>query len=106
MEQTALWEESPEITYTTGFIRGFNRSVARTAVGLYEVVTAPFPNHKDGDYGPVCTNYLTPKPGYPDSYKPGLPENSIFATDTSIGFSGGDIAPYIPGSRFRVFDAP
>ena len=26
------------------------------------------------------------------------------ATDTAIGFSGGDIAPLIPGSRFRIFE--
>ena len=77
-----------------------------SALAFYEIVTAPFPNHKDDDYGPVATNYLTPKPAYPDSYHPGLPLSSIFATDTSFGFSGGEIAPYIPGSRFRVFDSP
>ena len=69
-------------------------------MGLYEIVTLP----ESRSYGPVWTNYLTPKPPYPDSYQPGLPDDSIFATDTSFGFSGGEIAPYIPGSRFRVFD--
>jgi hypothetical protein len=24
--------------------------------------------------------------------------------DTSLGFSGGDIIPFIPGSRFHIFD--
>jgi hypothetical protein len=28
----------------------------------------------------------------------------VFDTDTYMGFSGGDVAPFIPGSRFRVFD--
>ena len=28
----------------------------------------------------------------------------MFDTDTYTGFSGGDVAPFIPGSRFRVFD--
>src|ERR1051325_10281943 len=42
MEQTALWENK-DGAYTTGFMHGFNRSLARTAVGAYEVVTAPFP---------------------------------------------------------------
>jgi hypothetical protein len=28
----------------------------------------------------------------------------MFATDTNLGFSGGDVAPFIPGSRFRIFD--
>ena len=105
IEQSTVYD-SPNSSTSVGFVRGLGKTFARAGVGLYEIVTAPIPNHKDGDYGPVCTNYLTPKPVYPDSYKPSLPDGSVFATDTSIGFSGGDIAPYIPGSRFRIFDAP
>ena len=44
------------------------------------------------------------KPVFPDSYKPGLPGNSIFDTDTLVGFSGGDVAPWFPGSRFTTLD--
>src|SRR5712664_1170605 len=40
MEQTALWDGT-DAAYTTGFIRGFNRSVVRTAVGFVEVITFP-----------------------------------------------------------------
>ena len=118
MEQTALWENT-DSAFTTGFIRGFNRSVTRTAIGIYEVATFPFPT-----YDPLLTstNRLYPDPNirnktypwggmvlseyptYPDSYRPGLMSDSIFSTDTSLGFSGGDIAPMIQGSRFRVFD--
>jgi putative exosortase-associated protein (TIGR04073 family) len=98
VEQTALFE-SPDTAYTTGLIRGLDRSLARTGLGLYEVVTFPIPS-----YDPVCTKYLKPSPVYPDNYKPGLLEDSNFSTDTSIGFSGGDILPFVPGSRFRVFD--
>ena len=98
MEQTALFD-GPDAGYSTGFIRGLNRTLARTGVGIYEIVTAPIP-----PYDPVLTSYLAPGPVYPDSYKPGLIEDSTFATDTSIGYSGGDVAPMIPGSRFRVFD--
>ena len=118
MEQTALWE-GPDSAYTTGFIRGFNRSVVRTAIGAYEVITAPFP-----PYGPLLTstnrlypdftvrNKSYPWGGmvlpeytvYPDSYKPGILSDSIFATDTALGFSGGDVAPMVPGSRFKIFD--
>ncbi len=105
IEQTVVYD-SPNASYPLGVVRGLGKTVARAGVGLYEIITAPIPNGRDGDYGPVMTNYLTPKPAYPDSYKPGLFEDSVFATDTSIGFSGGDIAPYIPGSRFRVFDSP
>jgi len=118
MEQTALWDGT-DAAYTTGFIRGFNRSLARTGIGLYEIVTAPFP-----PYGPLFTstnriypdftvknrNYpwggmvLPEQPVYPAAYKPAILSDSIFATDTSLGFSGGDVAPMVPGSRFHIFD--
>lgn len=97
MEQTALFD-SPDVAYTTGFIRGMNRSLARTGLGIYEMVTAPIP-----PYHPIFTDYLAPEPVYPDNYTPGIVEDSMFATDTYIGFSGGEVAPLIPGSRFRIF---
>jgi hypothetical protein len=28
----------------------------------------------------------------------------VLDTDHSMGFSGGEVAPWFPGSRFRVFD--
>ena len=99
MEQTALFD-GPDTAYGTGFIRGINRTLARTGIGIYEVVTAPFP-----PYGPVFTDHFAPGPVYPDNYVPDLLEDSLFATDSNLGFSGGDIAPMIPGSRFRIFDA-
>jgi putative exosortase-associated protein (TIGR04073 family) len=95
MEQTALFE-GPDVAYTKGFIHGLNRSVARTFVGVYEVLTFPFPS-----YEPV---YFPVHPVYPDSYKPELLADETFNPNTSIGFGGGDIAPMIPGSRFRIFD--
>lgn len=98
MEQTALFE-SPDRAATTGFVRGINRTLARTGIGVYEMVTAPLP-----PYGPIFTNHFAPDPVYPDNFAPGVLADSMFATDTSIGFSGGDVVPFIPGSRFRVFD--
>ncbi len=98
IEQGALAKPN-DINYHTGVIRGFNKTIARAGVGIYEIVTAPFP-----PYDPVFTDYLSPNPQYPDSYKPALFEDSVFATDTSIGFSGGSVAPFIPGSRFHIFD--
>ncbi len=98
VEQTALFEQ-PGGHYATGLVKGLTKSFARTGVGVYEVVTAPFP-----PYDPVFTDYLSPNPVYPDNYKPDLIDDSLFATDVNMGFSGGDIAPYIPGSRFKVFD--
>ena len=97
LEQTAMFE--PDVPRPAAFIRGFHKSLARTGVGLYEVVTCPLP-----PYGPVATGYLTPKAKGPDSYTPSLPDNSIYHTDATFGFSGGDIAPWVPGSRFKVFD--
>lgn len=98
VEQTSVLC-SPNEGYTVGVIRGFDRSVARTGLGLYEMITFPFP-----PYHPVATKYFTPGPAYPESYKPGLISDPLFDTDTYTGFSGGDIAPFIPGSRFKVFD--
>jgi putative exosortase-associated protein (TIGR04073 family) len=98
MEQTALFD-GPDAGYATGFIKGLNRTIVRTGVGVYEMVTFPIP-----PYDPVFTDYLAPGPVYPDSYKPTLVEDSTFATDTNLGYSGGDVMPIMPGSRFRIFD--
>jgi putative exosortase-associated protein (TIGR04073 family) len=100
IEQTALFER-PGRHYTTGFIRGLNRSLARTGVGVYEVVTAAFP-----PYDPVFTDYLSPDCVYPANYRPDILDDSLFATDSEMGFSGVDITPFIPGSRFKIFNTP
>ena len=95
VEQTAIWD-GPDTAYTTGMIRGMNRTLARTAVGLYEVITFPIPS-----YDP---NFLPENPVYPDSYRPNRIADPTFGPDAALGFSGGDIGPMIPGSRFRIFD--
>ena len=82
-----------------GVIHGFHRSLARAGLGLYEVVTFPIPS-----YDPIMTDSFSPDPVYPSSYKPGTFSDPLFDTDTYTGFSGGDVAPYIPGSRFKIFD--
>ncbi len=99
VEQTAV-TDGPDAAYGTGLVRGFNRTLARTGIGIYEVVTCPFP-----PYHPVATDYLAPGPVYPDSYVPSIIEDSAFASDANLGFSGGDVAPLVPGSRFRIFDS-
>lgn len=98
IEQTAIFE-SPSAGYTTGMVRGFDHTVARTAMGVYEIVTFPIP-----PYHPIGTSYVKPGPVWPESYKPGRISSSLFDTDTYMGFSGGDVAPFIPGSRFTVFE--
>jgi len=98
VEQAGIFDGT-DVGVSTGFIRGVDRTVARTGVGLYEIVTFPIP-----PYGPVCTDYLSPKPLYPDSFHPRKWSDATFDTDRQMGFSGGDVAPWFPGSRFRVFD--
>ena len=120
VEQTTLWDGT-EASYTTGFLRGLNRSLARTAVGAFEVITFPiptptydamltpksrlWPDHSirtyKGAYGGLA---LPEAPVYPDSYKPGIMEGPLFDTDTNLGFTGGEVFPFAPGSRFRIFD--
>jgi putative exosortase-associated protein (TIGR04073 family) len=98
MEQSALFY-GPDTAYSIGFVHGLNRTLARTGIGVYEVVTAPFP-----PYHPVFTDKFAPGPVYPDNYTPGLVADSMFATDTELGYGGGDVFPILPGCRFRVFD--
>lgn len=100
IEQSAVFD-GPEVGYTTGFIHGVDRSVKRTFVGIYEVLTFPIPNHLGKDYGPVM---LPENPVYPDSYRPNMIADTIVSPDAALGFGGGDIAPFSPGSRFRIFD--
>lgn len=95
MEQTALWDGNDQ-AYTLGFLRGFNRSLVRTGVGVYEIVTFPIP-----DYDPI---FLPEHPVYPDANRPNFIADPSWSPDTNLGFSGGDIAPHIMGSKFRVFD--
>ena len=98
VEQNAVFSE-PDTSYSYGIVHGFDQSISRAALGIYEVATFPIPSYK-----PVCTNSIPIHPGYPDSYKPGLISDSTFHTDTYSGYSGGDIAPFVPGSRFFIFD--
>ena len=98
VEQSAVFDLD-RAGYFTGAIHGFNQTVARTGMGLFEVATFPFP-----PYDIKGTKNLSPYPVYPSSYKPGRISEPTFDTDTYSGFTGGDIAPFIPGSRFQVFE--
>jgi len=98
VEQTAVFD-SPEAGRTVGFVTGLNRTLARTGLGLYEIITFPIP-----PYHPIWTSYLSPNPAFPDCYRPGLPDEPLYDTDTYVGFQGGDIAPLVPNSRFQVID--
>lgn len=123
MEQTAMWY-GPDQAYTTGFIKGVNRSITRTVLGVAEIATFPIPTpsydpfymkyskgsediYIGGPYQPKqfwSLDFMTEDPVYPTNFKPGLISDSTFATDTQIGFSAGDAFPMVPGSRFHIFD--
>ncbi len=98
VEQASLFNGT-DTGVATGFIKGLDHTLVRTGVGVYEVVTFPIP-----PYHPVLTDYMAPKPLYPDGYKPRKWSSAVMDTDHNMGFSGGDVAPWFPGSKFRVFD--
>lgn len=123
MEQTTLWEGT-EKGMTTGFIRGFNRSVARTLIGAAEIATfyAPWPKNGDWTYdacytpdGPLYPDYsvatytepwggmrLPESPGAPDSYKVQYPATTGMDTDGELGITGGSILPFYPFGKFYI----
>jgi putative exosortase-associated protein (TIGR04073 family) len=97
VEQNAI-EPMPGNGYF-GLIHGFDRSLARMGLGVFEVATFPIPMPT---YKPIFTKYIAADPVYPKSYAPGLVSDALFDTDTFTGFTGGDVAPWVPGSRFSV----
>jgi putative exosortase-associated protein (TIGR04073 family) len=116
MEQTAVFEGG-DVAYTKGFLKGMNRTFARTFVGISEVLTFPFPTptydayfipekYFMDPYQRIPVDPFTENLNSPDSYVPRLFADQTWATDSVVGFSGGDIIPFIPGSRFRIFDYP
>ncbi len=112
IEQAGLFE-GPDAAFSYGMIRGMNRTLARTVIGFSEVVTAPFPPY-DPYFFPekwfmdpttkVKAEPFSVDPAYPDAYRPRLFSDTIFHTDSRVGFSGGEVIPIIPGSRFRTFE--
>ena len=98
IEQTEVFDPSAG-AFTTGVIHGFDHTVARVGLGVAEIVTFPIP-----PYDPIATSYVSAVPVGPESYKPSSYSDAMFDTDTYTGFSGGEVAPWIPGSRFKIFD--
>jgi len=98
IEQRAIFDRE-SAPLATGFVHGLNKTLARTGMGIYEIITFPIPPYKA-----IGTNYVVPGRPYPDNYKPRLLDDSLYATDTALGFSGGDVLPIVPGSRFHIFD--
>ena len=44
IEQTMI-NDGSDLAYSLGAVRGFKRSLVRTGVGIYEVVTFPIPKY-------------------------------------------------------------
>ncbi|MBM3846805.1 MAG: exosortase system-associated protein, TIGR04073 family [Verrucomicrobia bacterium] len=118
IEHTALWD-SPSQTYTTGVIRGLNRSLARTAYGVYDIVTFPFPGYEAKytpkgyiapDHSVATTKYpygglrLPENPTGPTGAPTGLPSDPIMDSSGELGLGGGPVGRSIPGNRFNVFN--
>ncbi len=123
VEQTTLWEGTTK-GMTTGIIRGFDRSVARTFLGAAEIATffAPWPKNGEWTYDPVFTpdgpiypdysvaTYTEPwgglrlpeEPGTPDSYRTTTPATVALETEDEMGISGGSIFPFFPFGRFKI----
>jgi len=100
MEQTYL-SSGPDVAYTRGFVYGLGKTIGRTVVGAYEIVTFPIPDHGSEGYGPIL---FPANPVYPDSYTPHVADSTTYQVDSNLGFGGGDVAPWFPGSRFYIFD--
>ncbi|MGA2243389.1 MAG: exosortase system-associated protein, TIGR04073 family [Verrucomicrobiota bacterium] len=107
VEQNAI-EPLPGVGYY-GFVHGIDRSLERAGLGVFETVTFPIPTPTyrpsfSSFYDHDVTGQPLVDPVFPMSYKPGLASDTLFETDTYTGFSGGDVAPWVPGSRFSIFD--
>ncbi len=96
VEQAGVWD-GPMAAPTTGLVQGFDKSIARTGLGVYEVITFPIP-----PYHPIWTKYLSPMPSQPDNYVSSLPSGPLYSTDHYIGFTGGSAFGWVPGSQFNV----
>src|SRR5208337_5310966 len=94
IEQTTIFD--PQAGFATGVIHGFDQSVYRTVAGAYQIVT--FPAGNTLTQSSFDQKYIPKGTPHPDSNPPGLPDLTTFQTDNYIGFSGGNIAPFVPGN--------
>lgn len=97
VEQDSVFMGS-DVGFHTGAVQGVHHTIERVGMGVYEVVTFPFP-----PYSPILTKWVKPKPSYPDSFVPGnysLPETDA---DQYLGFTGNEVGFWFPGSRLAMF---
>lgn len=93
IEQAYLWD-GPDPAVGAGVVRGVSRTIGRTLSGVADIITFPVPSDSLVQPG---------NPVYPDSYTPDVIDTPFLQTSNQLGFDGGDAAPMVAGSRFRIF---
>jgi len=88
-EQNAISSDSVP---SYGFVHGITRTLARTTVGAFEVVTFPIPT--DPIIYPVG-------PVFPDSQERAQMGHSGVGSDQFLGFQDSAVLPMFPGSEFN-----
>lgn len=94
VEQNAI-SDSPSGGPGYGLVHGFARTIERTAVGVFDVVTFPIPT--EPLMHPVA-------PVYPDSQPRQQMGHLGVGSDQYIGFQDSGVAPFIPGSQFNPLE--
>ncbi|HRI15806.1 MAG TPA: exosortase system-associated protein, TIGR04073 family [Verrucomicrobiota bacterium] len=94
-EQTYL-ADGPVAAQTYGVVHGISRTIQRTAVGVFDVVTFPIPT--DPLIHPV-------DPVYPDSNPPRMKGGLGVRTDQYLGFQDTAVLPMVAGSDFSPLSA-
>lgn len=90
-EQTYL-ADGPVVAQSYGYVHGFTKTVQRTLVGAFDIVTFPIPTDP----------LISPsEPVFPASYTPGMAANLGVGTDKYIGVEGGAVLPTVGGSQFN-----
>lgn len=88
-EQNAI---SVDSVPSYGFVHGVTRTLARTTVGAFEVVTFPIPT--DPIIYPVS-------PVFPDSQQREQMGHAGVGSDQFLGFQDSAVLPMFPGSEFN-----
>ena len=101
VEQNAVFD--PPARHATGLIHGFDQSVYRHRAG--RLSDRHFPGRQPADANQLrAETHSARERLIRTATIRDCRLSRTFQTDTYTGFSGGDIVPFIPGSRFSVFD--
>lgn len=93
-EQTYL-ADGPTVAMSYGKVHGIARTIQRTAVGAFDIVTFPIPTEP----------LITPsEPVYPDSVKPQMAGNLGVESSQYIGFGSGAVLPGLGTAMFNPLE--